>query len=114
MGHFGVNKTEDVLAAHFFWPKMRRDLTHMAFTYLFLFLVCLGRIFLWTLSYDCLEQRGGVTVFLLLSIISLKWLILYLVTRAIMHHMLLICSSLRLFVYMVFQLLLSWIGMPCG
>jgi hypothetical protein len=25
MGHFGVNKTEDVLAAHFFWPKMRRD-----------------------------------------------------------------------------------------
>jgi hypothetical protein len=25
MGHFGVNKTEDMLAAHFFWPKMRRD-----------------------------------------------------------------------------------------
>jgi hypothetical protein len=25
MGHFGVNKTEDILAAHFFWPKMRRD-----------------------------------------------------------------------------------------
>jgi hypothetical protein len=25
MGHFGVMKTEDVLAAHFFWPKMRRD-----------------------------------------------------------------------------------------
>ena len=25
MGHFGVKKTEDVLAAHFFWPKMRRD-----------------------------------------------------------------------------------------
>jgi hypothetical protein len=24
MGHFGVKKTEDVLAAHFFWPKMRR------------------------------------------------------------------------------------------
>jgi hypothetical protein len=23
MGHFGVKKTEDVLAAHFFWPKMR-------------------------------------------------------------------------------------------
>jgi len=25
MGHFGVKKTEDVLASHFFWPKMRRD-----------------------------------------------------------------------------------------
>jgi hypothetical protein len=25
MGYFGVKKTEDVLAAHFFWPKMRHD-----------------------------------------------------------------------------------------
>jgi hypothetical protein len=25
MGHFGVKKTEDVLAAHFFWSWMRRD-----------------------------------------------------------------------------------------
>jgi hypothetical protein len=25
MGHFGVKKTEDVLATHFFWPKMRHD-----------------------------------------------------------------------------------------
>jgi hypothetical protein len=25
IGHFGVKKIEDVLAAHFFWPKMRRD-----------------------------------------------------------------------------------------
>jgi hypothetical protein len=25
MGHFGVKKIEDILAAHFFWPKMRRD-----------------------------------------------------------------------------------------
>jgi hypothetical protein len=25
MGHFGVKKTKDVLSAHFFWPKMRRD-----------------------------------------------------------------------------------------
>jgi hypothetical protein len=28
MGHFGVKKTEDILAAHFFWPKMRRDGVH--------------------------------------------------------------------------------------
>jgi hypothetical protein len=26
MGHFGVKKSEDVLAAHFFWLKMRRDM----------------------------------------------------------------------------------------
>jgi hypothetical protein len=25
MSHFGVKKTEDILGAHFFWPKMRRD-----------------------------------------------------------------------------------------
>jgi hypothetical protein len=25
MGHFGVKKTDDILTAHFFWPKMRRD-----------------------------------------------------------------------------------------
>jgi hypothetical protein len=25
MGHFGVKKTEEMLAAHFFWPWMRRD-----------------------------------------------------------------------------------------
>ena len=25
MGHFGVKKMEQVLADHFFWPKMRRD-----------------------------------------------------------------------------------------
>jgi hypothetical protein len=25
MGYFGVKKIEDVLAAHFFWSKMRRD-----------------------------------------------------------------------------------------
>jgi hypothetical protein len=26
MGHFGAKKTEDFLASHFFWPKMRRDI----------------------------------------------------------------------------------------
>jgi transposase InsO family protein len=25
MGHFGVKKTKDILADHFFWPKMWRD-----------------------------------------------------------------------------------------
>jgi hypothetical protein len=54
-------------------------------------------------------KRGRDSIFWL-SIISLKWLILYYVTRAIMHYMLRICSSMRLFIYMVFQILLSRIG----
>jgi hypothetical protein len=28
MGQFGVKKIEDVLAAHFFWSKMRHDVEH--------------------------------------------------------------------------------------
>jgi hypothetical protein len=59
MGHFGVKKTEDVLTAHLFWSKIRCDVEryvsrcttyNMVFICLFLFLVCLERIFLWTLS----------------------------------------------------------------
>ena len=66
MGHFGVKKTEDVLATHFFWPKMRRDverflapalhvkkLSHdsilMVYTCLYLYLVFIGRIYPMTL-----------------------------------------------------------------
>jgi hypothetical protein len=30
MGHFGVKKTEGIIAAHFFWPKMRRDVVQFA------------------------------------------------------------------------------------
>jgi transposase InsO family protein len=29
MGHFGVYKTHEVLAAHFFWPRMRRDVERL-------------------------------------------------------------------------------------
>jgi hypothetical protein len=45
-------------------------------------------------------KRGRDNIFVVVGH-SLKWLILYSVTRAIMHHMLLSCSSLRLSVYMV-------------
>jgi hypothetical protein len=31
MGHFGAKKTEQVLADHFFWPKMRRMWSDMSF-----------------------------------------------------------------------------------
>jgi hypothetical protein len=33
MGHFGVKKTEDILAGHFFWPKMRREVERFAARY---------------------------------------------------------------------------------
>ena len=66
MGHFGVKKTEDILATHFFWPKMKQNvsvlllaalhvkkLSHdsilMVYICLYLYLVFLGRIYLWTL-----------------------------------------------------------------
>jgi hypothetical protein len=29
MGHFGVYKTHEVLAAHFFWPRMRHDIERL-------------------------------------------------------------------------------------
>jgi hypothetical protein len=29
MRHFGAKKTEDILAGHFFWPKMRRDVERL-------------------------------------------------------------------------------------
>jgi hypothetical protein len=33
MGHFGVKKTENILAAHFFWLKMRRDVVRFVARY---------------------------------------------------------------------------------
>ncbi|WVZ76113.1 hypothetical protein U9M48_024115 [Paspalum notatum var. saurae] len=81
MGHFGVYKTHEVLTAHFFWPRMRRDverlvarrttcrkLSHVRTTMvcicLCLPLLSLGLIFLWTLFWDCLElRRGGIIVY---------------------------------------------------
>jgi hypothetical protein len=46
------------------------------------------------------RKRGRDSVFVVVDHFD-KWLIPYLLRRAIMHHMLLICSSLRLFVCMV-------------
>ena len=33
MGHFGAKKIEQVLADHFFWPKMRRDVERHVLLY---------------------------------------------------------------------------------
>jgi hypothetical protein len=46
------------------------DLTHMVFICLILFLVHLGRIFLWTLFWACLEQRKGVIAFFIVDSFS--------------------------------------------
>ncbi|WVZ76149.1 hypothetical protein U9M48_024147 [Paspalum notatum var. saurae] len=117
MGHFGVYKTHEVLTAHFFWPRMRRDverlvarcttcrkLSHVRTTMvcicLCLPLLSLGLIFLWTLFWGCLELRRGGIVFLWLLIDFPKWLILYHVIRPMMLALLLNCSFERLFVCM--------------
>jgi hypothetical protein len=118
MGHFGVKEAEDVLAAHFFWPKMRHDVERYV-----------SRCTTYNKAKSRLNSHG---LYIPLSVPSVPWedismdfvlglprikrgrdsifvvvdrffkikLILYHVTRAIMHHMLLICSSLRLFIYM--------------
>src|SRR3954464_1033997 len=126
MGHFGVKNTEDVLATHFFWPRIRRDVErfvarcttcrkaksrlnpHGLYMPL-LFLVFLERIFLWTLFWDCHEHRRGGIVFMLLWIGFLRWHTLFLVIKRMMLHILLICSFVKLFVCMVCQILLSLI-----
>jgi hypothetical protein len=90
MGHFGAKKTEDILAGHFFWPKMRRDVARLVArctTYqnaksrlnphgLYLplpVLVLLGKIFLWILCWDCLGLGRDVIVCLWLLIDFLRW-----------------------------------------
>jgi hypothetical protein len=73
MGYFGAKKMEDILAGHFFWPKLRRDVerfvTHCTTCqkpksrltphdlYLPLLIArhvkILGKIFQWILCWDC-------------------------------------------------------------
>jgi hypothetical protein len=127
MGHFGVKKTKDVLAAHFFWPKMRHDVEryvsrcticnkpktrlnpHGLYMPLHILSVHWEDIFMNFVLGLPRTKRGGIT-FLWLSIIFLKWLTLYPVIRVIMHHILLIYFSQRSFICMVYQILLFRIG----
>ena len=128
MGHFGVKKTEDVLFTHFYWPRMRRDVER----YVSRCTTCnkaksrlnphglylplpVPRAPWEDISMDFVlglprTKRGSDSV-LPLSIIFQRWHILYPVTKLIMLHMLLICSSLRLCVCMVCQILLFLIWM---
>jgi hypothetical protein len=140
IGHFEVKKTEDVLATHFFWPKMRRNVEryvsqcttcNKAKSRLNPHGLCMPlpvpSVPWEDISLDFVlglprTKRGRDSIFVVVDRFS-KIAYFIPVTRAIMHHKLLICSSLRLFVCIVLQILLSRIGMqnsyvifgePCG
>ena len=123
MGHFGVKKTEDVLATHFFWRKMRRDVEHFvarcttcqkAKSKLYphgLYMPLHVPSVPWEdISFDLvlgyLEQRRGGIANLLSQIDFWKRDTSYHVLKAMMLLMLLICSSVKLFVCMVCLILL--------
>ena len=98
MGHFGVEKTLSILREKIYWPHIRRDVKGIVITALlvykqnlglclmnyiphYLLLVHLGRISVWTLSLDYLELNGGLTLFLWLWIVLVKWHISFHVTK---------------------------------
>jgi hypothetical protein len=128
MGHFGAKKMEDVLASHFFWPKMRRDVER--------FVACCTTcqkaksrlnphgLYMplpvpsipWTdILMDIVlglprTKRGGIA-FLWWWIIFLRWHTSYHVIRVMMLFILLTSFSKRLFVCMVCLQLLFQIMM---
>src|SRR3954470_14093785 len=105
-GHVCVEMLRDLWHAALLLKKLSLALIHIVYICLFLFLVFLGRIFLWTLFWDYhVHKRGGI-VFLLLWIGFLRWHTLLLVVKRMMLRILLICSFVKLFVCMVCQILL--------
>jgi hypothetical protein len=140
MGHFGAKKTEQVLADHFFWPKMRGDVEwhvlrcvtyhkaksrlnpHGLYTPLPIPSVPWEDI-LWTLFLVYLEPRGGGIQSMLWLIVLAKWHTLFPVIKVKMLHTLLNYFSEKLCVYMEHHVPLcrivtpsSWatFGRPCG
>jgi hypothetical protein len=128
MGHFGVKKTIDILANHFFWPQMKRDVErfvsrcttcqkaksrlnphglYMPLPVPFISWVDISMDFVLGLP----RTKRGAIAFLLWWIDSLRWLILYLVIRVMMLLILLTSFSKRLYVCMVCLLLLFQIVM---
>src|SRR4051812_48835668 len=123
MGHFGVKKTEDVLATHFFWPKMRRDVERFVARCTTcqkaksrlnphgLYMPLLVPSVPWEdISMDFVlglpRTKKGRVAYLLLWIDFLRWHTLYHVIKVMLLLMLLIYSFVRLFAYMVCPILL--------
>jgi hypothetical protein len=128
MGHFGGKKTEDTLATHFFWPKMRRDVERFIACcttcqkvksqlkqhglYMFLHVPSIP----WAdISMDFIlgllrTKKGGDSVFVV-WIDFLRWNISYLVIRLMTLFILLTSFSKILFACMVCLLLLFHIVM---
>jgi len=113
IGNFGQKKTYEFLQDHFYWPKMQRDIIrfvercvtyhkaksklnpHGFYTPLPTPSIPWEDISM-DFILDCLELRREKILFLLWLIYFQRWLILFLVTRAMMLHMLLICFSGKL------------------
>ena len=123
MGHFGAKKTEDVLATHFYWPKMRRDVerfmahcttcqkakSHMNPHGLYMPLP-IPSIPWADISMDFVlglpkTKRGRDSIFVVVDRFS-KWHTLYHVIKVMLLFILLTSFSKRLFVCMVCLLLL--------
>jgi hypothetical protein len=120
MRHFGVKKTEDILAAHFFWPKMRRDVVHFVACCTTcqkaksqlnphgLYMPLPAPSVPWEdISMDFVlglpKTKRGRDSILWLWIDFLKWLTSYHVIKLMMLLILLICSFGKLFACMVCQ-----------
>src|SRR6266536_2903006 len=84
--------------------KLSPDSILMIYICLCLYLVFHGRIYLWILFEDYLEQRRGGIAYLLSWIDFQKWHTLYHVIKAMMLLMLLICSFVKLLACMVCQI----------
>jgi hypothetical protein len=129
MGHFGVKKIENVLATHFFWPKMRRDMEryvsrcttynkaksrlnpHGLYMSLPIPSVPSEDIFMDFVLGLPRTKRGRDSIFVVVDRFSKMAHFIPCHTIAIMHHMLLICFSLTSFVCMMYQILLFQIWM---
>jgi hypothetical protein len=127
MGHFGVQKTEDVLAAHFFWLKTRRDVERYVSQCTTcnkaksrlnphgLYMPLLVPSVPWEdIPMDFIlglprTKRGRDSIFVVVDCFSKMAHFIPCHKSDNGRHMLLICFSLRSFVCMVYQILLFWI-----